>query len=197
MKLVRDCMQFAVRIPRQIKHCGDGILPLLRRGRGIHSTLIISPPGAGKTTLLRELSRLLSEEGRNVCIIDERSEIACLDRGISPFDLGPHTDILDHCPKREGMRKMLRVMAPEVLVTDEIGDEGDAAAICEAVASGVTVLASIHGSEVARVRGKGAFERLWRERSFGRYVLLSAQPRPGTVAGICDAEGKALKEGVA
>lgn len=94
-------------------------------------TLILSPPQHGKTTLLRDLARQIStgsprgregnRPGLKVGIVDERSEIAGSRRGIPAFDVGPRTDILDGCPKAEGMMMMIRSLSPDVLIADEIG----------------------------------------------------------------------------
>ena len=39
----------------------------------------------------------------NVAIIDERSEIAATSHGIAQMDVGRRTDVLDCCPKPEGI----------------------------------------------------------------------------------------------
>ena len=43
--------------------------------------------------------------------------------------LGMRTDILDNCPKAEGMMMLVRSMAPEVIAADEIGTAKDVEAI--------------------------------------------------------------------
>ena len=119
---------------------------------GVLNTLIISPPGAGKTTMLRDLARSLSHRGVKVGIVDERSEIAAMCGGVSPFDLGDLTDVLDGVKKSDGMTMMLRSMAPEVIITDEIGRPEDIAAMKTAINSGVKIITSIHGSGVEQVQ---------------------------------------------
>ena len=91
----------------------------------VYSTLLISPPGCGKTTLLRDICRQLSDSERQVVIVDERSEIAACYHGVPQLDVGLRTDVLDGCPKAEGIRIVLRGMAPQVIVTDEIGHPDD------------------------------------------------------------------------
>ena len=59
-----------------------------------------------------------------VGIVDERSEIAGCVQGIPQHDVGPRTDVLDGCPKAEGMMMMIRSMSPDILVVDEIGRRG-------------------------------------------------------------------------
>ena len=76
----------------------------------------------GKTTLLRDLIRQVSDgnrylEGKTVGVVDERSEIAGSYQGIPQNDLGIRTDILDCCPKAEGMMMLIRSMSPEVVAS--------------------------------------------------------------------------------
>ena len=107
-----------IRICHEITGCANKLFPvILEKGRLCH-TMIISPPGGGKTTLLRDLVRQISDgnrwvEGRNVGVVDERSEIGGCYRGVPQNQLGMRTDILDNCPKAEGMMMLVRSMAPE------------------------------------------------------------------------------------
>ena len=66
-------------------------------------------------------------------IVDERSEIAGCFRGIPQLEIGLRTDVLDACPKAEGIMLMLRSLSPQVIITDEIGRREDALAVEEAV----------------------------------------------------------------
>ena len=59
--------------------CAASITDFLDGNTFCH-TLLISPPGCGKTTYLRDIIRLLSDgtdtiTGKNVAVVDERSEI--------------------------------------------------------------------------------------------------------------------------
>ena len=72
-----------IRICHEITGCANKLFPaILEKGRLCH-TMIISPPGGGKTTLLRDLVRQISDgnrwvEGRNVGVVDERSELSLI-----------------------------------------------------------------------------------------------------------------------
>ena len=57
--------------------------------------------------------------------MDERSEIAGSFQGRAQNDVGLRTDILDSCPKAEGMMLLIRSMAPKVIGVDELGSEED------------------------------------------------------------------------
>ena len=48
-------------------------------------------------------------------------------------------NVLDACPKAEGMMMMIRSMSPDILIVDEIGRK-DSEAIMEAVHAGVQLL---------------------------------------------------------
>ena len=202
VKQIRDVSSFNIRIAREIQGVGQEILPhLVDPSRGnIHHTLIISPPQQGKTTLLRDLARLISRgewghrntslSGKKVGIVDERSELAACVKGVPRFDLGPRTDVLDGCPKAEGMMMMIRSLSPEVLIVDEIGRSEDAVAIHEAVHTGICVLASAHGASYEDVRRRPVLRQLMEEGVFTKYVILHR--RKGTAASfrILDYEGK-------
>lgn len=177
--LIKDISSVNIRCGREI----IGIAEPLKNDITDQNVLVISPPGCGKTTLLRDITRLLSSSGRQVSVCDERSEIAGTYLGQSSYDLGPRTDILDGCPKAEGMMMLIRSMGPDVIVTDEIGREEDAAAIEAALCAGINIVASVHGSSyeeavasrIGDIIKKGVFSRL---------VFLTNNPCTGTVKGV-------------
>ena len=78
--------------------------------------------------------------------VDERSEIAGCFQGIPRNDVGKRTDVLDGCPKGEGMMMLLRSMAPRVMAVDELGSQEDVGALEQVLKCGCSVLATIHGS---------------------------------------------------
>lgn len=186
-----------IRIANQKKGCGDKILPWLYEKRELCHTLLISGPGCGKTTLLRDLVRLISDGvgnvgGRTVGVVDERSEIAACYNGIPQNDVGMRTDVLDCCPKAEGMMMLIRSMAPEVLAVDEIGSLADIEAMHMAMHCGCKILATIHGTSLEEIQKKPLFEQMIQEKVFKRYVVLCGRDRIGQVAGIYDENGNCL-----
>lgn len=187
VKQIRDVSGFNIRIARELPGCGRRVLPgiLDSGGQTVHHTLIISPPGQGKTTLLRDLVRMISSGewqkpgfggGRKVGLVDERSEVAACVRGVPRFDLGPRTDVMDGCPKAEGMIMMIRSMSPEVLAVDEIGRPEDALAVHEAVHAGIRVIATAHGSSREDALQRPALGRLAEQGVFKRFIVLRKRP---------------------
>lgn len=187
------------RVSRALTGAADPVLPALldRRAVRLRHTLVISPPGAGKTTLLRDLARAASEgrpemglPGQKVTIVDERSELAGCFQGCAQLDVGPRTDVLDGCPKAEGIMLALRALSPQVIVTDEIGRPEDAQAVEEAANAGVTVLASAHGADLSELAKRPTMAALMGRGVFERVITLARQGRPGVVRGITDAAGE-------
>ncbi|MDA3131127.1 stage III sporulation protein AA [Aliibacillus thermotolerans] len=145
----------------------------------VDHTLIIGPPQSGKTTFLRDLARILSNGewndqhiSKKVAIVDERSEIAACYQGIPSFDVGKRTDVLDRCPKAEGMMMMIRSMSPEVIIVDEIGREEDVDAILEAAYAGVTVICSVHGHSEEEMKKRPTMKRLFSDVLFKHILTL-------------------------
>lgn len=149
----------------------------------VRNTLIISPPKCGKTTMLRDLARNLSNAGFRIGICDERSEIAGCYDGKTSYDLGSRTDVLDGCPKADGILMLIRAMSPDVVMTDEIGKPEDAAAIRSALSAGVKIITTIHGSSFEDA-AKSAVGGLITDHVFETLIFLSAQPVTGTVEKI-------------
>lgn len=184
---------FNVRIARERKGCATELLPFLWQDDIIYNTLFVSSPGAGKTTYLRDSIRMLSDgsetkKGLKVAVVDERSEIAACHMGIPQKDVGKRTDVLDHCPKAEGMRLLLRSMSPQVIAVDELGGEEDFLAVEQAACSGSRVLGTIHAADLEELKEKKYLKR-WMERGiFKRFVVLAKKENGQRVFRIFDGE---------
>lgn len=142
---IRKVHSLNYRIAREVIGCSDSIINSIISAGQIKNTLLVSPPMYGKTTMLRDIARSLSLMGKRVCIVDERGEIAACTTGLPSFDLGANCDVLSGAPKAEGMLFLLRSMAPDVIITDEIGDIADFEAITEIKKRGVKIITSLHG----------------------------------------------------
>lgn len=198
VRTIRSFNGINVRIAKEQLGAADRLRPYFRAADRTYpfNTLILSPPQCGKTTLLRDLSRQLSEgtlfspeRAFKVSVVDERSEIAgCVD-GVPQFQLGPRTDVLDACPKAEGMLMMIRSLSPDVVVTDEIGRKEDRDAIVEATHAGVSVIATAHSANLEEWRRRPYMGELFESGAFERYVLLSRRRGPGTLEQVLDKRG--------
>ena len=184
-----------IRIAHEIKGVSDPFLSDLYNEEGeLYNTLLISPPGCGKTTMLRDLVRNLSNgsvygKGMNVSVVDERSEIAGSYLGVAQNDVGIRTDVLDGCPKREGMMMLIRAMSPQVLAVDELGNDDDIRALQMASGCGCKILATIHGSSLEEVRHKKYMCNVIDDGLFGRYLVLTRKNGCCEVEGIYNGEG--------
>lgn len=197
VKSVKHISFINIRMSHERKGCGECILPYIYEENRICHTLIISPPGCGKTTLLRDIVRLISNgndvcQGMSVGVVDERSEIGACYRGIPQNDVGMRTDILDCCPKAEGMLMMIRSMSPAVIAVDEIGKREDIDALAYVMNCGCQMLATVHGASIDDIRNKPVLRKLVEERLFKRFVILSGGCKPGNVEVIFDERGSVL-----
>src|SRR5699024_12181449 len=94
----------------------------------------------------------------------ERSEIAASINGVPIYNVGSRTDVMDACPKAEGMMMMIRSMSPEVLVVDEIGSEEDVQALLEAINAGVTIFCTIHGRSLQELKNRPTLQAIFQQK---------------------------------
>lgn len=188
ISLLKEISSLNLRRSREIIGVADRVIPqIVDKETGmLKNTLIVSPPKCGKTTLLRDIIRVLSYKGFKIGLCDERSEIAGTYLGRPSYDLGPRTDVMDGCPKAEGMIMLIRAMSPDAVVTDEIGKKEDVDAIETAICAGVSILTTIHGScyddliasNIGPLVSRGIFSRL---------IFLTNDPRTGTISEVIHA----------
>ncbi len=192
---IRNFSSLNYRISHQIIGAANHLLHYFYEKDKVKNVLIVSPPGCGKTTILRDAVRLISDGnrhagGKNVCVVDERSEIGGSYLGIPQNDIGKRTDILDGCPKAEGMMMVLRAMAPELIAVDEIGSEQDIAAIREIASCGCSLIATAHAECTQGLNLRPTIQTCLDESLFETIIVLSARNGVGTLEHVyCRQEG--------
>ncbi|MDF2520632.1 MAG: spoIIIAA [Clostridia bacterium] len=200
VRTFKDISFINYRIARQVIGAADRVLRSIMQTDGnIYNTLIISPPQCGKTTMLRDIVRQLSNgtpamgfKGKKIGLVDERNEIAACSMGVPKNDVGIRTDVLDGCPKAEGILIMIRSMSPEIIATDEIGRSEDGAAILDAINAGVKIITTIHGSDIEDFLRKPSLEKL-HNGLFERYIIMSSKNGVGTIEAILDENYKPVR----
>lgn len=197
VKNFKQISSLNIRVSHEVLHCADTIIPYIAQNKQVCHTLIVSPPRCGKTTILRDVIRQISNgteeiRGCTVGVVDERSELASCYQGVPQNDMGMRTDVLDGCPKAEGMLMLIRSMSPQVIAIDEIGGPEEVEIMKYAMHCGVKILATVHGESMEEIRHKPLFTQLIQEHCFKRYVVLQNGNHVGEVAGIYDERGSLL-----
>ena len=169
------------RIAREVINCSqnylDKILDL--KNQTIFNTIIVGKTGSSKTTILRDIVRNLSNgiekyqfQGKTCGIVDERGEIAATFRGIPQNDVGIRTDVIENVSKPIGINMLIRSMAPEIIVCDEIGSKQDVLAIEYAIHSGVKGIFTMHGKNLEDVKNNQEVYKLISNKSIEKILFL-------------------------
>ncbi|RFU61930.1 stage III sporulation protein AA [Bacillus sp. V59.32b] len=198
VKAIRDVSSFNIRIARQKIGAAQGLVPYLHAGEWQH-TMIIGAPQSGKTTLLRDIARIISGgderhqiQPNKVGVVDERSEIAGAVHGVPQLEFGPRMDVLDGCPKAEGMMMMIRSMSPDVLIVDEIGRAEDTMAVLEAVNAGIKLIITTHGHSLEDVKKRPNIAHILEQNIFERFIELKRDEDKGRISTVLDARGQPI-----
>lgn len=170
-----------IRVPHTVKNCCLNAFPFIVKDGIVQNTLVISPVACGKTTFLKDFVCQLSERNLplNVLLLDERGELDC---GLN----SNFFDKIAFSTKKVGFENGIRALAPDIIVTDELGQKDDIEAVRYASACGVKILASCHSDSIETFCNKPLFDEIIKEKIFKRYVLLSKRNGPGTFEGIYD-----------
>lgn len=169
---IKDINYINIRIAREIKGAANDIKDKILAGDRPLNTLIISAPGGGKTTLLRDIARILGNtENMRVAVIDSRFEIGARYKGAAQLDIGERSFLLSGYAKKDGFSHAVRSLSSRVVLCDEISPE-DAPELRFALNSGVSVIATAHGSGISDIKNKfdaSLFSRFVVLRDCGRY----------------------------
>lgn len=194
VKSMKDISGLNFRIAHELIGVADKVMPyIVDKSLGFGHTLLVSPPQCGKTTLLRDIIRQLSDgvpnlnfSGVNIGLVDERSELAGSYEGIPQYNIGFRTDILDSCPKAQGMIMLIRSMSPQVIATDEIGTLEDIEAMEEVLNAGINLLTTVHGKDIADLLNRPNLRKVIDQKLFKRIIILGRSLGVGTIENIID-----------
>lgn len=167
---IKNFSSLCIRFPHEIVGAADKLCEAAFVG-GIKNLLIISPPGFGKTTLLKDILRRYSD-AFNTLVIDERGELSDC----------PNADFIRFSDKNYAFDYGVRTLAPEIVITDELGSETDWRCVEKASASGVKIIATAHGGSLADITAKSGFKM----GVFERYAVLSSEGAAGRLKKLYD-----------
>lgn len=190
VKTIKNFSAINIRIAHEVRGCSDSVMPYIFDTRP-YNTLIVSPPGCGKTTFLRDITAHLGASRRNVLLVDERYEIASVQKGVPQLNVGLTTDVMSGCSKAYAFEVGIRTMRPDVIVTDELSG-GDAEAVADAAACGVTVVASVHAYDQHDLSVRPGLNKLLSSKVIDRFVLLGDTHGPGSIVDVLDRNFESL-----
>ena len=169
---IRDINSLNIRVASERIGCGSPYIDFVLSNGKIENTLVVSPPGCGKTTLLRDFTRIISNSGLRVSVIDERGEIAAMYKGVPQNDIGVQTDVLEDAPKEVGIPLMLRSMSPQVIICDEIATKEDTLAVIKSFGAGCGVIASSHGGSLDEIMNRSFLKPILGRAGFNKIIVL-------------------------
>lgn len=167
LRSIKNINSLVIRIAKSVQNLPMEVLPIINN---FDNTLILSPPFLGKTTLLREMTRRLSDKGKDILVIDERNEISATVDGKQNLDLGANTDVMVGVPKIACYEGAVRTMAPDIIVTDEIFGEREVDCLVDSVRSGVKVMATAHACNIDKFLLNKSYAPL--KEIMANYLLL-------------------------
>lgn len=161
-----------IRIPRLIINISDEIILKAFKETTIPNILFYSPPGVGKTTLLRDLVlKLISKPFyKRISLLDTREEIYISQMGSSSL-----LNVYKGYPKELAFEASIRSMAPDIVVTDEVGSEYESEQIYKYINCGVGVIATTHASSFNDLIKRPFIKKLYENKSFNLYCGIKRQ----------------------
>lgn len=171
-----------IRIGRVIADASMPVRPFLLDDHGkAQRVLVLGAPGSGKTTLLRDAALWLAHKGLHIAVADEREEL------FAEGTAGMCLDVLSGMDKAHAFPMLLRSMAPQVIISDEIGRDEDVQAVLDIVRCGMGLLVSAHARSMQEAALRPAIQAMMGVRAFDWYILLGWRAQ---VMGVYDCTGK-------
>jgi stage III sporulation protein AA len=171
VQTIRGITSLVIRIPHDVVGCSNVLFQTIFQN-GPKSTLLFSLPGLGKTTTLRDMAKNFSAQNKyNVLVFDERNEIACFDEEGIGFDLGERVDVVRCYGKQNAIQNAIRVLKPQIVITDELYGKSDINAINSITERGIPVMASTHVTDREKLK----------KMPFEYFVQLTAIGQPPVV----------------
>jgi stage III sporulation protein AA len=93
-------------------------------------------------------------------------------KGIPQNDIGRLSDVISDVPKNIGIIMLIRSMAPQIIVCDEIGNKKDVEAIKIAFASGVKGIFTAHAANIQEVKQNINLNELIKEKIIKKIIVL-------------------------
>ena len=95
-------------------------------------------------------------------------------KGTPQKNVGIRTDVLSNIQKDIGMKMVIRTMAPQVIVADEIGNKSDVEAINYALCSGVKGIFTAHGNDLEDLILNPVMQTLIEKKVIERIIILDS-----------------------
>ena len=92
-------------------------------------------------------------------------------------DIGIKTDVIENVSKATGMKMLIRSMAPQVIVADEIGNKDDIDAINFSVCSGCKGIFTAHGYNFEDIIVNPVLKNLIDRHLFEIIIFLDSKKR--------------------
>jgi len=178
---IRDISSLNIRIAREHRGVSDELFFETAFKSDFKGLLIAGPPLCGKTTLLRDYCRNCGNKFKTA-LIDERSEISAIFKGIPQNDVGTNTDVLNNYPKKEGIEQAIRVLSPEIIICDEIGSE--IKEITNLTNCGVKYVFTVHCRDIEEAENNSVISSLISSNAVNYIAFLENGKKTGKMKGL-------------